>query len=497
MAVVLLLLALAVASWSGLGLTLLLWGPVRGDSPDGAPRRLPGLGELCCLSFLLGTGNVAVTMELTGFLTSAVPAITVVECVLLGAIGVALRRSTVLALARRRPSPRDAGWTAATFAAIATLGSVAMWFSLHTSLEWDGLTVWFFKAQLAATHHGRIPAAYYRDPTLVWSAPNHPVYLPLVSSWIFGWMRHTSEYAIKALFPLYLVASAGLIAGAVRRTTGRRALAAVAPLLMLATPVLLHGPGSAASGYADVPIGAFYLAAVLMAVEFLHSGAPHARRVLAALGIVLPLVKLEGTHLFGITLLIVTVVLIVRARHAGWRSTWRATLRTLATTAAPFVAIVVIWRAMLGARHVNVTGDLLTMTPHNLLTHLDRTGPLLASLGREITDWDRWSLLWVWCVVALVLWTITRTGHRRIVLPLLLLVPIALDVGVFYFSSWSPVTPHIDSTLYRLLIHVVPVAVLLIVLSWPVTDRPAPDAPGMPAAGGSNVAEMNECASAE
>ena len=42
MAVVLFALALLVAGWSGLGLTLLLWGRT--------PRRLPGPGELLCVS---------------------------------------------------------------------------------------------------------------------------------------------------------------------------------------------------------------------------------------------------------------------------------------------------------------------------------------------------------------------------------------------------------------------------------------------------------------
>lgn len=457
MAVVLFALALLVAAWSGLGLTLLLWGRT--------PRRLPGPGELVCLSFLLGTGNVVLMMELAGLFTTNVPVVTVVECVLLGSAGIVLRRSTLLALARRRPTTRDLAWALATIAAMTMAGSVLLWFTVHTSLEWDGLTVWYFKAELAANHHGRIPPEYYSGPTVQWSAPNHPVYLPLLSSWIFGWMGHTSEYAIKLLFPLHLLASAGLIGSAANRLTGRRGLAVLAPLLLLAAPVLVHGPGSAASGYADVATGAFYLMGVVAAIEFLQHGDVHALRVLAASGAVLPLVKMEGTYLVGIVLLVVAAVLCIRARRAT--DGWRAIRRSLVQLAAPVVVVAGLWRIVLGSRHVNVTGDMLPVTPHNLLTHLDRTGVLLGRLLRELTNWDRWSVLWVWAVLALVLWTVTRAGHQRVVLPLLLLAPMALDVGVFYFSSWRPVTAHVDSTLYRLLIHVTPVAVLLILLSFP------------------------------
>jgi len=467
MAVVLFALALAVAGWSGLGLTLLLWGR--------APRRLPGLGELSCYSFLLGTANVAVTMQVTGWVTSAVPALTVIESAALGAFGVVARRATLVALVRRRPTRRDCWWAAATVGSIALMGSVVLWFSLHTSLEWDGLTVWFMKAQLAATHHGRIPLAYYSDATREWSAPNHPVYLPLLSSWIFGWMGHTSEYAIKALFPLHLVASAGLLAGTATRITGRRALGVLAPLLLLATPALVHGPGSAASGYADVSMAAFYLATVVAGIEVLRNdggaGATHARRLFATLGVVLPLVKMEGAMQYGVVLLVVSRVLVVRGGRAG--AARRATARSVLLLAAPFLVTVACWRLLLSSRHVAATGDMLPVTPSNLISQLDRTGVLLSSLARELTNWDRWSVLWVWCAVAMAWWLVTRRGHQRLLLPLLIVVPMALDVGVFYFSSWSPVEAHVDSTLFRLLIHITPVAVLLVVLSFPaLTARP-------------------------
>jgi len=342
---------------------------------------------------------------------------------------------------------------------------VVLWFSLHNTLRFDGVAVWEIKARLAEVHQGTIPAEYYRDVTRAWSHPLYPPFLPLTEGWVYRWVGHPDQQAIRLLFPMFFAVGSGLLWIGGHRLTGRRLPAAVGPLLLVAVPLISTGDGSAASGYADVPLAVFYLAAVVFLLDHLLHGRMSSLRVAAALAMVLPWVKQEGVVLFGGLAVVMVGACILRA-HSGKLRRGAAALR-LAAYCTPGLVVAVGWRVYLGRVRAVKEHDYLPYTLHTLTGHIGRVPTITSRLYHELAAWDHWALLWPWFAATAVLWVIIRRRSALLAAPLLVILPMVADSGVYLFSAWTPVEAHIDSSLSRLVLQLAPVAVLLIAMSLP------------------------------
>lgn len=460
MGVVLLAVALAVAAWAGLGVVLLLADPVPGRDPVGRV-------ELLCLTVLYGLGAMTLLSFAVGVLTDLdTRAPVTVTCALIGAVGVwrrrELLRSSVLA------APLGVG-ALATALAIGATSAVVWWFARNQWLGWDGTLIWEFKAQLAFDNGGRIPPEYYRDPTRLWSHPSYPPFMPLTEVWVYGWWRGPHQQHLKALFPLFFVAAAGMLhAGCARLGGARRWVAVLAPLLLLAVPMVVFGEGGASSGYVDFPLAACFLAAVVHTIHYARTGSAQSLRFAGTLAALLPWVKQEGLVLFGTVALMLLVASIARrSSPAQWGSVRLAALWAV----GPGVLVLATWRLYLRHIDAELYDEYLPFTLGTLRTNADRTSTIAGSLWDEVQRWDRWSLLWPMMLLATVLWVMRTKGVARVLLPAMVVLPIALDSFVYYFSGWDPVSRHIDASLPRLLLQVAPVAVLTIAITAPRFDR--------------------------
>lgn len=429
---------------AGLGSTLLL-----------LPARHTNVYELLGLSFLFGAAFISLASFGLGFLlTGAALRWTLTGlCVALGLCGLA-RRGRLLRDLEKPAKPAPLWWQAVLAAQLI----IIFYLSYRLWLGWDALLIWELKARVAHLNGGVIPLDFFTNPTLIWPHTSYPLLLPLTESWLYGWLGRPSQELVKWLFPFFYLAAAGLLFTAGQRYGARRWQARWTPLLLFFIPSTWIGEGSATSGYADFPLGICYLAAMVYALEYQHTGAHAALRLAGLLGAALCWIKQEGAILW-VCLLTLTMSEVVRRRQ------WARVLTLL----APGLLLLGVWRGFLSYARAPRWTDFLPFTPATLCANLDRAPIILLSILKESLHLERWGLLW-WAVIGTALWAIIRarrtpgaTVHRELLLAVLL--PLCCYAGIYFFSTFNPVSVHIDSSLARLLLHIAPVALLFVVLS--------------------------------
>ena len=202
------------------------------------------------------------------------------EAVLLAA-ALLLRR---LGVREQTPSFSPNTSRALRLAFLAAAAAGALLFSLSALAEpiWatDFLAIWGLKGK-TIFFAGGIPQALFRDPALVWSHPEYPLFLPLLFASLAAFARDWNDRALALLYPALHVGTILAAYGFLSRRVNRIAGAVAAALIGLFLPLYRSGH----VGMADIPL-AFGL--VLLSCAFLDareaSSAPvQARLALASL----------------------------------------------------------------------------------------------------------------------------------------------------------------------------------------------------------------------
>lgn len=426
------------------------------------PARRTSVSELLSLAFLLGAAIISLASFWLGFLLAGAAlrwTLTAI-CLALGAIGVTRRGRVLRDLSSLWPVRRWEWWG---LAALVAQLAIVFYLSCRLWLGWDALLIWELRARIASLNGGVIPVAFFTNPNTIWPHPSYPLLLPLTEAWLYGWLGRPSQELVKLLFPFFYLSAAGLLFVAGARFGTRRWQATLSPLLLFFVPLTWIGEGSVSSGYADFPLAVFYLAATLYALEYWQTGDGAALRLAGLLGAVLCWVKEEGAILW-VCLLAVTALKVI------WRREWARLLVLL----APGTLLLGSWRLFLSFAQAPRWTAFQPFTPATLWANLARGPVILWSVLREGFHLERWGVLW-WAVAGMVLWAIRRyhrssTEGLQPVLLLMVLLPLACYLGIYFFSAIEPVSVHIDYSLARLMLHIAPVALLFVVLAAAPAD---------------------------
>jgi hypothetical protein len=283
--------------------------------------------------------------------------------------------------------------------------------------------------------------------------------------WIYLALGEANQFWAKSIFPIYYAAGTVLLASLASRITGRNWIGLVVAALLFLTPQVTIGTGGAMSGYADFPLSAIYLASIgFLALSGLRND-PTAFRVYAACTALLPWFKREGAVLWLIAVL-AGAFLILRKRQPR---------RLFALL--PGVVLIGAWtvfslvmKAPPSDDFLPLNAEMMAGVPHRLLV-------IGSALLTEITNWHQWSLLWSLFAVACVCLVARRRTSAVITLLWAVLAPIAIYLATFLFSAWENFEGYIGTSLPRLLMHVAPLAWLVVAIAIgllaPSKDRPA------------------------
>ena len=429
---------------------------------DGLTRFLAGdtplyRSERAGIAYVLGTGAASIAWLLLAPVYRAIPAIVAVSAIAWTVAAVGLIRKNE----RLSPSSdRSRRWWVAPVAVLVCVEIVALAYAaMRTDLGWDAVFNFEMKARLIfeSTTRGQMPLAFFSDASRAWSHPRYPLLVPFAEFWIYAWLGRVDQQLVKVLFPLFYVALACVLGGAVRRLTNTgTALLAVAALGLL--PPLTVIPG-AISGYAEVPLASAIVAAIAVALAGLEQRSSRAFWLAGALAAVAAWTKAEGAIL---ALCLGAAVFVMAGRRA-----------------APLVflplAVVVPWMIF---QHVwgMPERDFPSLSPLVALANLERAPAIARVAARELVTPGHWGLLWpsVAIIVAMGLMYRTLRGVHA-VLASVAVVPIGMYLASYFFSGWTDIEGHVRTSFVRLLVPLAPIAIMFVAaqLSRPRIDTAA------------------------
>ena len=424
------------------------------------------------LVLAFGLGNGAVVLEMFAFIVGNVPlmrwSLGIPWIVLGGAIlygcwrqGRFRRLRELFDLVSARPTAwyararNSLGWLEGCVGVAVTLAVVDLLVRVLTSPFLYGDAIWFWtpKAKILYEHR-LVPLTGFRDLGEFFHA-DYPLFVPLTEAWLFIWMGQTNEYVMKLLFPLYAVfLILGLWAFAAR-LCGRRA-GMIAAGLLATTPIVLW---QGTAGMADLPLAFYFLLATAMLLRW-FAAVQRPFLVLSAVFVGLTgWIKNEGLSFIVLTGCVVAAHLGTR-RESGTVGRAREAL-LFGGIAAGVVVPSLVMRYALG-----VESDLGVPAVASLLPLArERLWPITTALAGELFSPSRVARTWN---VAWYLLTGVVIVHGRALWRSLLRYPALLIVGqIAVYLGVYIITPHdlgwhVGTSLDRLLLHLYPLALLLI-----------------------------------
>jgi hypothetical protein len=418
----------------GFGITILL---MRGDA------RLNAI-EVCCLSWLFGTGGISILLWLGGNCFSGLALQFVVTgiCVTAGVAGWSMmRRSTGTFVL---PRPRNfLEWILAAVLALEVFSVFVVAFK--TPLGWDGLLDWEIKARYAFLN-GNVLPAHYHDSGRLFSHPEYPPAIPFTELWLYIWMGAAHQFWIKTIFPMFYAAGAGLLALLCARLTGRTWAGCVAAVLFFFVPQATLGMGGAVYGYVDFPISVLYLAAIGYLLCWIKTQSACDFRVYAVCLALLPWFKREGAILWLIAAVAGAAIILMQRRA-------RTTLLAL----IPGAGLILAWQFYLHEMHAPASREFLPLSLTTLSQNAGRIVSISKMLCLEISDPGNWSIFWLIAAVAIIYLLLRIRNLQSAVLFCAIVLPITAYLSVYIFSAWPDYIQHVGTSLARLLTHIVPV----------------------------------------
>ncbi len=403
----------------------------------------------CGTALILGAGLVSLSSFCLGFLIQGAPLRCAVTGVCLGTAGYAWKR-------RNWRLPAFPGFLCTApgtivLALVAVPVGFVTWYSLYReSLDWDGLFNWESKAKVAFLHGGAIPVQYYTS-NYDFFHRTYPPLLPLLESWINGFLGRMDQSTIKLIGPYFYLAVALLLLSAAKRTSQWRWSGTFTLIPFLLVPALLIGQGSASSGYADFALSAVYVCAVVHCVEYWRTRSMASARLLGLSAALLPFTKADGIVPL-LCLAVAIAPLVVRGRN--WNlGTWAI---------LPGFGLWLSWSVFLSSLGVPREADFARFTPAVFVSNLDRARPLLLWTMEELTALRRWSLLWLLVSAAFSYLALAREKSRWYPWAATVGLPLLLYPCVYFFSAWDSTEMHVRVSLPRLFVHIAPSAALMV-----------------------------------
>ncbi|MFQ5666426.1 MAG: hypothetical protein ACE5I7_08335 [Candidatus Binatia bacterium] len=360
--------------------------------------------------------------------------------------------------AGQQPTPRSAlSWLLALLFCLIALSAAAVYAAAvmrHPHGGWDAWAIWNLRARFLARG-----GVHWRDAfagQLAWSHPDYPLLLPGLVARVWAYVGSEARLVPILISFLFCTATVALAVASVTVLRGR-SQGLLAGVCLLACPPFV---GQAALQYADVPVGYFVLAALVLCA--CHDWFTQAdARFLFWAGVMAGLAawtKNEGL------LYLVSIVLVRVAFAFGWRSAAGRRLGWFVLGALPILAVITLFKTQLAPPN-----DLLANGGWNV------TAAKLADVGRYEQVIRAFAAQWMrfggGIFVILVCYAVFagRSSDPLSRLPAaatsaVLAVTVTGFIGV-YIVSPHPLSWHLRNSLLRIFVQLWPSIVFVFFLA--------------------------------
>jgi hypothetical protein len=409
-------------------------------------RRWPA-GEAMGLSLVLGMGAVAMLMfglSLAGCRTATFfPGLL---CAM-SALGLLMVRPRV---EFAPPARRDV--FVQTIPAVLTILAVCTAVALSQKGGFDrgdAFCIWALKGRaLALDPLSHSPAVFHASDYQE-SHPNYPLLVPFLIAGAYQACGSFNDAVAKLIFPLMLASTALTAWFGLRRVTSAR-IAAGCTATWVVTPAMVVW---SSIGYADTALAMFVFAAGLHFVVYVRDQQPAHARIACLCCAFAAFTKNEGLTVATILLMVVLFLALRSPRQ----------LAHLLIGAAIALVMVMPWlilRGNLTASDENYPARLSLVT---IWQNIGRMGVIVPALFRESMSLAVWGIFWPAVPIALVMHPRRLVQRPGLLVGLAMLMQLATYVIVYLITPWN-ITELLNVTVQRLLIHVSPLALLLIAL---------------------------------
>jgi hypothetical protein len=429
---------------------------------------VPRPRDFTCLeraAFSFGAGALALTLWMLaltwwgvpfGFGRILGPALALAAVLLLAPRGRRAVREDVRAF-QVRPRIELDGWE---WLFLGLLGMVFLYAlpraALYPLWAWDAVATWGCKARIFYSTRGL-------DLTCIDAHNYYPNFIPLILSYLYFALGQVNDSLVQAIFPLWGALLLGLLYSLAARLglSRGRALGLAAFLALNGTVFITH----LYIAYADLPLAFFTLGGAGLLYLWLAGAAPRGSLTLSACCLAgMAWCKYEGPPLAA-TLLLAAALTLAWLRPAGWVRR----LRRLSVPLAGLVLGYLPWRLFMVQQQLEIGADhIQSFYPHQMIEAIYY---LLAGLVEPYY----FGLLWPALALALIFsgkrwWRSPRLFLALFVGGNLLAIILAYAVAP---TSAAEFPAYVRATLDRLLLHLTPVAALLLALGLKDLD-PAP-----------------------
>jgi hypothetical protein len=325
----------------------------------------------------------------------------------------------------------------------------------------DARAIWAMKAKSMAEAK-TIHTEDFLEPARLHAHQRYPLLLPLAECAIFQLAGFSDDRYVKPLFPAFFGALLLLFFSSARRSRDPlRALLTTAALAVL--PVYsIFANGGVSSGYADLPLSYFALAAAICLWDFCTKGGRGSLILFILLGASTAFIKNEGLALLVILVLTALLFLPFAIRCS-------LCTRLVICLGSFFILLILLPWFDFRRQLPNIDEDYLSrFTPQLIRSGLARIPFVAKSYFRELFLkphlWNIATVLFLGSLIRIRKFS-WRAGHH-----FFLLVPLAYHAilfAIFLVTPWN-IAELIPITLTRLWLQVMPMIFLWFAFQFPL-----------------------------
>jgi hypothetical protein len=213
----------------------------------------------------------------------------------------------------------------------------------------------------------------------------------------------------------------------------------------------------------DFPLAVIYATAIGYLLLFARIGSDSAFRIYAVALAILPWFKREGVILWGIAAVCGIVL--------RWRDKER--LR-YAIALLPGLVLVIGWRGYLSLRNTLPSHDFASLTELGLANVVARLGPIAREVAFELIRIREWLVFWLVAIGSSIYLLRSQLRREGCLLLATTVAPLLVYGATYSLSAWPDFAAHLRTSFPRLVMQLVPLALISIGLAAAHSTAPAP-----------------------
>jgi len=307
---------------------------------------------------------------------------------------------------------------------------------------------------------GMIPGDFFTNMTLRWPNPDYPLLLPLAQVWVYTFLGGLNDLAVKVLFPSYFLSFLAGFYFLLKRFVSRRE-SLIFTFILASIPQVNR---FATNGYTDLILAYYYSIGVMLLLLGMKDKMIQ-RMVWGGLFLgFAAFTKNEGIALLAITAIVSIPYILIYLKRRGAKTMRQAVL----SLAIAFIAISPwLWtRARYG-----LDNDVLKLhgaLPERIIGifgHLDRIPIIMYEFQKQFFGPKKWNIVWI-IFFLLFLANIRKSFREETAYVSVSIIAMFILYSSIYLiiPVDGPINWFVATGVSRLLIHIVPLAVLLTAL---------------------------------